>query len=256
MKAAVYYNHKDIRIEELQKPEIGSDEVLIRVKACGICGSDVHLFEGKWTVEDERLIMGHEFSGVVEETGDNIGDLKAGDRVVILGAGSMGLLLLQLALMAGASRVLATDVHDIRLNRAAELGADLTVNSGKEDVERAVLDATDGIGADVVIEAAGTAETASQTVKFIRRGGKVCLFGVVPQEEFIRIKPFELYYKEAVLVSSFCNPFTFQRAIELLRNKKINVTALITHRYPLVDIKSAFKTMLEDDRRCKVIIEV
>jgi 2-desacetyl-2-hydroxyethyl bacteriochlorophyllide A dehydrogenase len=342
LKAAVYYNHKDIRIEELEKPEILGNEVLIRVKTCGICGSDVHLLEGKWAVEDERVIMGHEFAGIVEKTGENVSDLKtgdrvavdpnivcgscyycrmdtrnyyctnrkvigwagwlnggfselvkapekvvyglpdtvsfeeaamveplacalrgidntrikSGDRVVILGAGSMGLLLLQLVLMAGASLVLVTDVQDIRLERAAELGADLTVNSVKDDVEKVVLDATDGIGADVVIEAAGTSETASQAVSLIRRGGKVCLFGVAPQEEFIRIKPFELYYKEAVLVSSFCNPFTFQRAIELLRNNKINVTGLITHRYPLADINSAFKTMLEDDRRCKVMIEV
>lgn len=342
LKAAVYHNHKDIRIEELEEPEIGSDEVLIRVKTCGICGSDVHLLEGKWAVEDERVIMGHEFSGIVEKKGENVGDLKkggrvvvdpniicgscyycrldtrnyycsnrkvigwggwlnggfselvkaprnvvyelpdtvsfeqaamvepiacalrgvdntrikSGDRVVILGAGSMGLLLLQLVLMAGASSVLVTDIQGIRLKRATELGADRTINSGNEDVERAVQDATDGIGADVVFEAAGTAKTASQTVKLIRRGGKVCLFGVVPQEEFIRIKPFELYYKEATLVSSFCNPFTFQRAIELLRNKKINVTGLITHRYPLADIKSAFKTMLEDSTRCKVMIEI
>ena len=334
MKAAVYYNHKDIRMEELEKPEIGSDEVLIRVKTCGICGSDLHLLEGKWTVEDERVIMGHEFSGVVEETGDDVGDLeigarvvadpnitcgscyycrldtknyyctnrkvigwagwlnggfsefvkaprkvvyllpdtvsfeeaamvepiacglrgvdntgiKSGDMVVILGAGSMGLLLLQLVLMAGASRVLVTDVQEIRLKRAAEIGADLTVNSGKKDVERAVLDATDGIGADVVIEAAGTTETASQALRLIRRGVKVCLFGVVPPEESINIKPFDLYYKEAVLVSSFCNPFTFQRAIDLLAIKKSMSSILLPTGIPLL-------TLIELSKQCSKITD-
>ena len=342
MKAAVFYGPKDIRIEELEEPVIGRDEVLVRVKNCGVCGSDLHLFEGKWTVESERVIMGHELSGVIESTGADVSELKtgervvvdpnitcgicyycrldtknyyctnrkvigwdgwlnggfselikapgkvvyrlptsvsfeeaalveplacalrgadntqikSGDRVVILGAGSMGLLLLQLAVIAGASFVCVTDIRDIKLAKALELGADLAVNSVREDAERAVLDATDGIGADVVIEAAGKAETAALAIKLIRRGGRVCMFGVVPQGDFIRIQPFELYYKEAVLVSSFCNPFTFQRAIELLRNKKINAAGLITHRYSLSDVESAFKTMLEDEQRCKVIIEV
>jgi 2-desacetyl-2-hydroxyethyl bacteriochlorophyllide A dehydrogenase len=342
MKAAVLYDPEDLRVEELERPSINADEVLIRVKYCGICGSDLHLYEGKWKVNSRRVVMGHEFSGEIEEIGENVtgyspGDrvvvdpniicgecyycrldsknyyctnrkvigwegwlnggfsellkapqkvvyrlprnvtfmeavmteplacalrgidnvqVKCGDKVVILGAGSMGLMMLQLMKIAGASWVCVTDLLGYRLKRAKEFGADLTVNPNEENVQKAILEETDGRGVDVVIEAAGTTQTVAQAVGLIRRGGKVCLFGVVPQEETVLIRPFDLYYKEALLVSSFCNPFTFQRALDLLGNKKVNISSLITHTYPLKEIRDAFHTMQDDEKRCKVVIEV
>ena len=69
MKAAVFHKPGVIEIEECGFPTIRPDEVLVRVEYCGICGSDIHLFEGKWRVQDDQVILGHEFSGVVEETG-------------------------------------------------------------------------------------------------------------------------------------------------------------------------------------------
>ena len=95
MKAAVYYGPRDIRIEEVEKPEIGKNEVLIKVKACGICGSDLHLY--KLGIFSERLVRqlkegpvpGHEFSGEIVKVGRRIKKIKEGDRVAAIYNGAM-----------------------------------------------------------------------------------------------------------------------------------------------------------------------
>ena len=85
MKSAVFYGKHDLRIEEAKKPEIGPRDVLIQVKACGVCGTDVHIYEGdKGAAEvTPPTILGHEFSGVVVETGAEVENCRAGDRVCI-----------------------------------------------------------------------------------------------------------------------------------------------------------------------------
>ncbi|MGD0549596.1 MAG: alcohol dehydrogenase catalytic domain-containing protein [Candidatus Bathyarchaeia archaeon] len=83
MKAAVWYGGKDIRIEEIEKPRAGPSEVLIRVKAVGICGSEMHAYEGLSKRRVPPLVMGHEFAGIVEELGEGQTDIGVGDRVVV-----------------------------------------------------------------------------------------------------------------------------------------------------------------------------
>ncbi len=78
----------------------------------------------------------------------------------------------------------------------------------------------------------------------------------LPPNQMLQLSPFELYWRETTLISSFCNPFTFQRAIRLLEAKKIRTETLITHIFALDDISAAFQTLLEDPTRCKVIIHV
>ena len=83
MKSAVFYGPHDIRVEDVPVPKTGSDEVLIRVKACGVCGTDIHIFEGDKGAADTfpPCILGHEFSGVIEKTGSGVVNCKVGDRV-------------------------------------------------------------------------------------------------------------------------------------------------------------------------------
>ena len=85
MKSAVFYGKHDLRVEEYAQPEVGPEDVLIQVKACGICGTDVHIYEGdKGAAEvTPPTILGHEFSGVVVKTGDKVTEYRAGDRVCI-----------------------------------------------------------------------------------------------------------------------------------------------------------------------------
>jgi len=91
MKAAVWYGGKDFRIEEVPRPAVGSHEILIRVKAAGICGSELHAYEGLSRRRRPPLVMGHEFAGIVEEVGESSKGVKAGDRIVVNPAVSCGL---------------------------------------------------------------------------------------------------------------------------------------------------------------------
>ena len=85
MKAAVFYKKHDIKIEEIKKPEPGAGEVLIKVMACGICGTDVHIFEGDEgaAATPAGTVLGHEFSGIIEKTGAGVTAFKEGDRVTV-----------------------------------------------------------------------------------------------------------------------------------------------------------------------------
>jgi len=84
MRAALFYEQeKPLSIEEVEKPEIGDTEVLIAVKACGICGSDIHIIHGETPVGKKPIILGHEISGIVEERGSKVDNVKIGDRVCV-----------------------------------------------------------------------------------------------------------------------------------------------------------------------------
>ena len=85
MKSAVFYGKHDLRVEEHEMPKVGPKDVLIQVKACGVCGTDVHIYEGEKGAAEVTppTILGHEFSGVIAEVGSEVTNYKAGDRVCI-----------------------------------------------------------------------------------------------------------------------------------------------------------------------------
>lgn len=83
MRALVYYGARDIRVSEVEEPEPGKGDVLIRVIACGICGSDVHGYLGITGRRIPPMIMGHEFTGIVADTGEDVNDISKGDRVTV-----------------------------------------------------------------------------------------------------------------------------------------------------------------------------
>ena len=328
MKAAVLHSVGDIRFEDVPEPTIGDKDVLVRVKACGVCGTDVHFYHGEWTV-NMPLIPGHEFSGQVAEVGRDVNIVSVGDRVsvdpnvvcgvckncrrtdrnylcsniraigvdvngafaeyvkapqqvvyrlpkgvdfetgamtepvgccirgfdntkttlgdnvVIIGAGAIGLILMQMALLQGAAKVLVVEPIPLRRELAEKLGAHRTIDPSSEDVKKAVLDETDGNGPEVVFEAVGSAKTISLALELAGRGARVNLFGVAPETETVSVKPFMLYDKELKISASYRNPFTFDRAIQLLSQRRIDIKSLITHRFPLSKIQEAFNLFHE-----------
>lgn len=181
-------------------------------------------------------------------------NLKTGDTVAIIGAGVLGLLSLQLAKLSGASTIIITDISDIRLEKAREFGAEVAINPTLKNIQQEVIDITRGIGVDKAIEAVGSVDTIKQGLDIIRRGGSLGIIGATPPQSILPIKPYELHKKEITITTSYCNPFTFQRAIKLLEVSKINADKLITHRYPLDQIREALNTTENDDNRIKVII--
>ena len=324
MKAAVLYGVRDLRLEDVPKPEISDNEVLIRVNASGICGTDIHIYRGEWKT-NTPIILGHEFSGVIADVGRevkglNIGDpvvaepnipcgscyfcrmsernyfcenleatgvtvngafaeyvkivasnvyrlpkgynldeaalieplaccvrgidqaeIRVGDTVAIIGAGPVGLILLQLALQSGASMVIQTDMEDSRLSLAKDLGADHTINITKEDPVESIKELTGGYGVDVAIEAVGKPEAITQAMRATRRGGRLVIFGVSPEDAVWKVRPFELYDKELTIKTSYRSPYTFQRAVKIAVSGRVRLKPLISHVFKLDDIHRAFE---------------
>lgn len=311
MRSAVFYGKHDLRVEESNKPEIGPKDVLIQVKACGVCGTDVHIYEGdKGAAEvTPPTILGHEFSGVVVQTGTEVVNCKAGDRVcidpncycgtcepcrngvahycenmigygttvngafaeycavnerqvyqlgenttfeqgamaepvacclhgidmceiqpghqvVVIGGGMIGLLMMQLAKLAGAARVALLEPVENKREVAKKLGADICIDPVREDVKE-TLKAAGMTWINTVIECVGRPSTIQQAIEIAGNKAVVMMFGLTKPDETISVKPFEVFQKELVLKASFINPYTQKRALDLIDSKRLDVSSMI-----------------------------
>jgi len=338
--AAVLHRPRELRIEEVEKPKVTPGKVLVEVKACGVCMTDLHMYMWEFPVKTP-VILGHEFSGVIAELGDNAVEFEVGDRVAVdpalscgvceacvsgrnnlcerltaiggagdvivngafaeytmvpkeaigkipaeisfdegafveplgccihgvdvssagigdvvalIGAGPIGLLLLQLIKLVGASQILVVDMKDERLQLAATLGADVVVNPSKEDPVGRLKELTHGKGADVVIEAVGSPVTVKQAVQMVRKGGRVVIFGVAPVESRVDISPFDTYFREIEIVGSYAiTREAFWRSISMLRSGRIKIEPLITERFKLSELAKAFDLMEKKEGLKKLI---
>lgn len=311
MKSAVFYGKHDLRVEESAMPKVGAEDVLIKVKACGICGTDVHIYEGdKGAAEvTPPTILGHEFSGVVAEVGANVTGVKVGDRVcidpncycgkcdfcrngiahyctdmigygttvnggfaeycsvdqrqvyklgdnttfeqgamtepvacclhgidmcniqpgssvVVIGGGMIGLLMLQLARLAGAARTALLEPVESKREVAKKLGADVCINPIHEDV-KAVLAENGMTWVNTVIECVGRTSTIEQAIDIVGNKGTVMMFGLTKPDDTISLKPFEVFQKEIELKASFINPYTQKRALELIDSGRLDVSSMV-----------------------------
>ncbi len=176
------------------------------------------------------------------------GNILSGDTVVILGQGPAGLLFTQLAKLAGASRIIVTDLYDFKLDRAKTYGAEVAINASEGDPLEAISDALGTDKADVVVEAAGVMDTAKQALRVPSvYGSKIIQFGVVPGEV-----PYNFGYLhdcgQQIVTIGACNfadpTLPFKRAIQLLSEGKIEVKSFISHRFTLSQINDAFDLVL------------
>lgn len=176
-----------------------------------------------------------------------------GAKVLILGGGSIGQLMLQLVRSGGASRVVMSEPHGNRRRLALDLGADIAVDPSEVDAVSALRDATDG-GADLSIECAGHEKAVEQAVAATRRGGVVLLFGVSAPEAQARIRPYDIFLRELTLVGSFINPFTHQRAIEVLAARHVDPSRIISHRFPVEQTAEALQ-ISRSPEALKVVVQ-
>lgn len=176
--------------------------------------------------------------------GIDIARINQGDSVVIVGAGPIGLLMLQLAAHGGAARVIVVEPAREKRDLAISLGASTVLDPDDCDVGTAVRDLT-GVGADVVIECAGRAETCALAIGLARRGGRVELFGVCPIGRTIAVEPHQVYVRELTIVGSYVNPHTFTRAVSLLDSGAITVDTFPVHLFPLEGVHDAMKLQRE-----------
>jgi L-iditol 2-dehydrogenase len=174
--------------------------------------------------------------------------VKVGDTVVVMGAGFMGLLLVQLAQLSGAVRVVVVDGIPYRLELARELGATETINFRQTDVVSRVSELTGGLGADVVIEATGNIDAYRQAVELGRKGSTVLYFGGLAAGVKLDIDTNVIHYRQVTLKGSYSyTPETFRKALSIIESGRLKVGKLITHRYPLSELKEAYQKASEPD---------
>ncbi|MCU1417612.1 MAG: alcohol dehydrogenase [Schumannella sp.] len=345
MKAAKFYAPGDIRLEQIDEPDVAPGQVKIRVRACSTCGTDVKISRSGHPNMSAPQVMGHEIAGEIVDVGAGVEGWAPGDRVqviaaipdgtcpeclaghqaicpnqvsmgyqfpggfaeymivpaevlavdglnripenlsyaeaslaeplacvlngqelarvgegdtvVVIGSGPIGCLHVRLARARGAARVILIDLNPDRLAAAAALvHPDLTVATDTQDPVAAVLDATDGRGADVVITAAASGRAQEQGLLMLARRGRLSLFGGLPKDSAtITVDANLVHYRELTLVGvNGSTPAHNKRALELIASGAVPVADLITHRLPLDDVLEAIEIVARGEA-IKVTIE-
>ncbi len=304
MRIAVLYGPHDFRIEERPRPELKEDECLIRVRACGVCHSELH----QWDAYQEGLsyprLIGHEVAGEVLAVGRSVQNHAVGERVAVwtdsqgyaeevavkadrifpiapgipfeyalaepiacatnavekagvrlgdvaavVGTGFMGALLLQMLRLKGVSVLIAIDIRDEMLALARRLGADAVLNPSRDAVLPAVRELTQGKGVDVSFEAGGQQATLDLAAEICRMEGKLVIFGYHPGPRHIADLGMWNWMAFDVVNAHFRDLRTIltgaTAGMRLLNAGRLDMSPLVTHRYPLAEIEAAFTAAKE-----------
>lgn len=319
MNALVLTSYNKLEYKQVEKPRIQANEVLIRIEAVGICGSDVHGMDGSTGRRIPPLIMGHEAAGVIEEAGAEVDDYKPGERVtfdstlycghcrycrqgkinfcenrrvlgvacdeyaqqgafaeyvkvpahilyrlpkevsfqegamieplsvaahaveitpisfgdtaVVIGAGVIGLLTLQVLRTSGCSRVFVADIDDARLEMANRLGAAATFNTKQVRLNDEIIRRTGGLGADSAFDAVGLQETTNLSIYSVHKGGTVTIIGnLTPTAEM----PLQYIVSCQIRVQgSNASAGEYPACIEMIQSGRISLEPLMSKVAPL-----------------------
>ncbi|KMS88446.1 zinc-dependent alcohol dehydrogenase family protein [Prauserella rugosa] len=317
MRAAIIDTPGSVRVGDVPDPKPRERDVVVRVGACGICGTDLHIADGHFPPSPYPIVPGHEFAGEIVEVGANapggfeVGDrvavdpslfcgycgpcraghgnlcanwgatgdtvdgafaeyvavpadtcyrmpdgmtyregalvepvscavhgvrrigVEAGERFLVIGAGTMGLIMQQLLQRAGAS-VTMVDRNTERLARPRDLGAVAAVGDVTELNDEKFDAAVDCTGAAPAIEAAFDS---------LRRGGRLLVFGVAPEEARVSLSPFRIYNDEITIVGSMAVLHSYGAALNLVATGAIDTASLLTDSLPLERFPEALDLM-------------
>ena len=321
MKALILKKYGKFVYEDAPMPQTGPDDVLIQVKACGICGSDVHGMDGSTGRRLPPVIMGHEAAGVIATVGAGVTAWKSGERitfdstiycgrcefcrrgrinlcdnrrvlgvscdeyrrhgafaefvavpqrilyrlpdaisfeqaamvealsvavhavertplslndtVVVVGAGMIGLLVIQVARAAGCGRLIAVDIDQGKLDLARRLGADVALNADACEAPEEVKKLTQGRGADVAFEVVGVTATVKTAVSSLRKGGSLTLVGnILPVVEL----PLQaVVTRQLSLIGTCASCGEYPACLDLIARGAVSVDALISATPPLLE---------------------
>ena len=327
------------RLKDVPTPTIRDDEVLIRVRRAGVCGTDVHIHEwDDWAKGRCRppFVVGHEFAGDVVQVGKLVTDVREGDRVtaeghivdgrcllcrtgnahvcpytkiigvdrdgcfaeyiampatnvwhldddvsyevggihdpmgnafhtaltadipgatvLVTGCGPIGLFAVGICKAAGASRVIASDVNERRLELARRMGADDAVHP--REAEGAVKSRTDGLGVDVVLEMSGVPSAIHQAFALVRVGGRVQMLGIPAKPMDVDFAS-EVIFKGITIYGVVGRRMydTWHQMTRFLRSKRFDPTPVITHRFPLEGAEEAIRA-IKSGEAGKVVFEI
>ena len=184
-----------------------------------------------------------------------------GKTVLVLGQGSIGLSFSMITSRMGARTVIGADLLDYRLERSKFFGATHTINPGNEEIEEAVLEITGGVGADVVVEAAGYPDTFNMTFRLVRQFGTIIIFGII-RDQWVPVEHHWLMDKQARIIPTTGarsgDPISHIREIVGLRERGwCDPGKLITHRIPFSDVQAAYDMYeQQQDNVIKVVMDV
>lgn len=325
-------------IRDMVFDNIGEKDVLVRNMACGVCGTDVHIYHGeKGSAEvTPPVVLGHEYSGIVVKVGTKVDRIKVGDHVaidpnmycgncvpcrmghkqncehlyalgvntnggfaeyslcpesqcfiinkdvdftvaamveplacvlhgidraeikhgqnvLIIGGGPIGLMMTQMAKLAGAAVVILSEPVQLRREIGLEVGADYAVDPINEDLTAAIEKYTGRRGVDVVIECVGKNASVQQAFEAADSGANIVLFSVPSPGSEYPLPLFDMFKKELTVKGCIINPDTHLRAVNLINSGRVIIKPLITHTYSIDELEEAIK-MQQSAESIKVMI--
>jgi alcohol dehydrogenase len=191
-------------------------------------------------VADEDLLMLADILPTSYEVGVLNGHISPGDIVAIVGAGPIGLSAMMTARLFSPSHIVAIDLADTRLDAAKRFGADVVVNSGRDDPLKVVQKLTGGLGADVAIEAVGIPATFELATALIRPGGRVANIGVHGKPATLHLET--LWTRDVTITTGLVDTFSTPTLIRLLAGGQLNTSVFVTQRFALDDMMAAYDT--------------
>lgn len=185
--------------------------------------------------------------------GIDLAGIQVGDKVCVVGGGAIGLLMVQLAKLSGASQIVLSEPNEKRRQVGLQLGANAALDPTRTDAQEAFAQVLDG-GANVVIECVGNVPAVKSAFQFAGKGATVLLFSVPKVDATFDLPLFDVYKKELTIKGSFVNPDTHARAVALINSGKVDFGPIITHRFTLDQLPEAI-AMQMSDASIKVVVE-
>lgn len=185
--------------------------------------------------------------------GIDLAGIQVGDKVCVVGGGAIGLLMVQLAKLSGASQIVLSEPNEKRRQVGLQLGANAALDPTRPDSQEAFAQVLGG-GANVVIECVGNVPAVKSAFQFAGKGATVLLFSVPKVDATFDLPLFDVYKKELTIKGSFVNPDTHARAVALINSGKVDFDPIITHRFTLDQLPEAI-AMQMSDASIKVVVE-
>ena len=200
-------------------------------------------------LSDEQVLFLADILPTAYEVGVLNGKVQPGDTIAVVGAGPIGLATIMTARLLTPGRVIAIDLADARLEQALAFGADVAINNGTENPVEAVLELTDGLGADVAIEAVGVPETFELCAELIRPGGRVANVGVHGHAATLHLE--KLWIRDVTITTGLVDTFTTPQLLRLIEGGRLDPTVFATHRFPLGETMDAYDVFAAPRRRTR-----
>ena len=249
-----------LRLEDVPEPEVGINDVLIRVHKTGICGTDLHIYEwDDWAAKTipVPMVIGHEFVGEIVECGSNVSDFQLGDLVsgeghVVCGR-CRNCMAVAVVRHAGARHVVVTDLNPYRLDLARRMGATLALDPRERDLGDVQRELGMTEGFDVGLEMSGSPAALSSMIANMAHGGRIAVLGIPSEPVTLDLNPviFDMLTIKGIYGREMYETW-YQMSVML--ESGLDIKPVITHRFSYRDYEEAFAVARSGDSG-KVILD-